>query len=152
MITLRKLATVTLLGLLSPVALDAQDHAGHHADATAEVTAVVEGFHAALADGDTTTLRSLLADDVRILEGGGIETLEEYASHHMGADVAFAQAVPRERGPLHVVVSGVIAWVASTSRAVGTYRDREIDSSGGELMVLSRTDDGTWLIRSISWS
>lgn len=147
-----KVAVVTALALFLPATLHAQDHAAHHSDASSEVSAVVEAFHTALAEGDGESIRGLLAEDVRILEGGGIETLEEYASHHMEADMAFAQAVPRERGPLHVVISGDVAWVTSTSRAVGTYRDREIDSNGGELMVLSRTNDGTWVIRSISWS
>ncbi len=118
----------------------------------ARVTTVVESFHQAMATGDTIAMLALLAPDARILEGGGIETVEDYQSGHMRADVAFAQAVPRERSEAMVFVEGSVAWVVSTSHAVGTYRDRKIDSRGGELMVLTRGDDGLWKIRSISWS
>lgn len=134
----------------------AQDHSGHgtmHAN-TADSVAVasaVGAFHQALASGDTATALDLLAPDARILEGGGIETVEEYASHHLPADMAFAAAVPRERGPLSVQLHGDVAWAMSTSRATGTYREREIDSRGAELAVLIRTDAG-WKIQAIHWS
>ncbi|MEQ9569649.1 MAG: DUF4440 domain-containing protein [Longimicrobiales bacterium] len=120
--------------------------------ATGEIAAVVNGFHEALASGDTATVLGLLAPDARVLEGGGIETVEEYSGGHLPADMAFAQAVPRERSELEVRIEGDLAWVTSTSRAIGTYRGREVDSRGGELMVLARDPDGAWRIRSISWS
>jgi len=138
---------LALLALATPLTLRAQ------ATATApEVAATVNAFHTALATGDTAAILDLLAPDARILEGGGVETVEQYAGGHMPADIAFAQAVPRERSELNVVVQGDVAWVTSTSRAVGSYRGREVDSRGGELMVLSRGPDGGWKIRSISWS
>jgi ketosteroid isomerase-like protein len=116
------------------------------------VAAIVNAFHDALASGDTAAVLSLLGEGARILEGGGVETVEEYAGAHLPADIAFAQAVPRERSELEVRVEGDVAWVTSTSRAVGTYRGREIDSRGGELMVLGRDEDGVWRIQSIGWS
>lgn len=120
------------------------------ADSTAVAT-VIADFHDALARGDTARVLGLLSPDARILEGGGIETVEEYASHHLPADMAFASSVARERGPLHVVVRGEVAWASSTSRATGTYREREIDSRGAELVVLVR-DTGGWKIQAIHWS
>ncbi len=65
--------------------------------------------------------------------------------------MAFAQAVPRERGPLSVMVRGDVAWATSTSRVQGTYRDREIDARGAELAVLTR-HGGQWRIEAIHWS
>ena len=117
----------------------------------AAVAEVVSLFHAALNDGRADDALALLADDAVILEGGGQETKAEYASHHLEADIAFATAVDRVRGDLTVVVEGDVAWAMSTSRTTGEVRGREIDSRGGELMVLSRTPEG-WRIRSISWS
>src|SRR3990170_3043923 len=57
--------------------------------------AVVDAFHAALRRGDTKAALSYLAENALIYEAGGVERgREEYASHHLGADSAFAQAVP----------------------------------------------------------
>lgn len=154
-ITCRSTLAVALI-LASSVGLRAQDHADHagmmmDGDDVAEVSAVVNAFHAALSSGNGEAAAALLTDDVHIMEGGGMETKEDYTSGHLNSDMAFAQAVPRERSELMVVVEGDIAWVTSTSTAVGTYRGREINSRGGELMVLSRTPEG-WMIRAISWS
>jgi len=63
-----------------------------------QVVAVVDAFHAALVAGDSTTALSHLADDVTILESGGVENKEHYRSGHLAGDMRFAQAVPRKRG------------------------------------------------------
>jgi len=118
---------------------------------SAAVAATVARFHEALAAGDSTTVAELLAPDVQILEGGGIETRTQYLSHHYHGDVAFLKAMTRERGTMHMTVAGEAAWVASTSRLHGTYRDRDIDMNSAELMILRRTDDG-WRITAVHWS
>ena len=87
----------------------------------AAVQAVVKGFHAAL---------SFLAADVQILESGGLKSRAQYRGGHPPGDVA---------------------CVVGTSWTQGTYRDRQINSTGAELMVLSRTVDGL-RIRAIHWS
>jgi ketosteroid isomerase-like protein len=117
----------------------------------ATVLAVVKGFHDALAKGDSLAAMAYLAADVRILETGGVETREEYRSGHLSGDIAFARAVPSVRAEPVVTISGDVAWVTSTSRTTGSYRDRQINSAGAELMVLSRTPEG-WRIRAIHWS
>lgn len=113
--------------------------------------AVVERYHEALARGDSTTALSLLAPDAVILESGGVETREEYRSHHLPGDIAFARAARRERGPVRVTIQGDVAWVSSTSASRGEYRGQRVNSAGAELMVLSREGDG-WRIRAIHWS
>lgn len=115
------------------------------------VVAVVNRFHAALEAGDSATALSLLASDVTILESGGTETREEYRSHHLPGDIAFARAVKSERGPLQVRTRGDVAWTVGSSSTQGTYRDRPIDSAGAELMVLTRVASG-WRISAIHWS
>jgi len=119
-------------------------------DSTA-IIAVVEGFQAALAAGDSVRALSYLAPDAVILESGDLETRAEYAAHHLGADMAFVQAVPSTRVTTEVFQDGNTAWVASVSTSKGTYRERPISSQGAELVVLSRTDAG-WRIRAIHWS
>ena len=123
---------------------------GQAAADSAAVVAVIDAFHAALVAGDGARARALLTDDARIVEGGSVETVEEYVSHHLAADMAFAQAVDRDRALSAVEVRGDIAWTLSTSHATGSYRGRDIDSSGAELVVLSRDD--RWRIQAIHWS
>lgn len=115
------------------------------------VLAAVRAFHDALAQGDSAAALQLLADDVVILESGGVETRAEYRGHHLPADIAFAKAVPSVNADPSVTVVGDVAWVSGTSRTTGTYRDRPINSAGAELVVLSRTPDG-WKIRAVHWS
>jgi ketosteroid isomerase-like protein len=118
---------------------------------SAQVVATVDRYHAALASGDSVTALSLLAEDVMILESGGVETKERYRSGHLSGDMRFAQAVPRERSEVTVQVLGDVAWAWSTSITQGQMGDREINSQGAELAVLARVD-GRWLIKSIHWS
>jgi ketosteroid isomerase-like protein len=120
------------------------------ADAAA-VTAVVHDFHAALAAGDSAAALALLTDDVLVLESGGLETRDEYRSHHLPADIEFARAVAARRGELQVRVSDDVAWAASTSTTTGEFRERAINAAGAELMVLVRTTGG-WRIAAIHWS
>jgi ketosteroid isomerase-like protein len=130
--------------------LGAPVRGGTEADSAA-VVSVVDQYHRALAGGDTAAVLRLLAPDAIILESGGVETRSEYLSHHLPGDIAFAQAVARERGPIQVRMSGNTAWTTSTSTTVGEYRGRSINSQGAELMVLTR-NGGEWKIRAIHWS
>lgn len=117
----------------------------------AEVATVVDSYHTALASGDSTTALALLADDVVILESGGIEDKDHYRSGHLAGDMRFAQAVPRERDEIRVVVLGDVAWAYSTSVTQGRMGEREINSQGAELVVLA-LEGGDWKIRAIHWS
>ena len=119
-------------------------------DSTA-IVAAVEGFHAALAAGDSVAALSYLAPDAIVVESGGLETRAEYAAHHLGADMAFARGVPSTRQVAAVRQDGDVAWVASTSTSKGTWQDRPVASQGAELIVLTRTPAG-WRIRAIHWS
>ena len=124
---------------------------GSSATDSAEVAGAVARFHQALSAGDSAGALALLADDVTILEAGGVETRAEYRAHHLGGDIAFARAVRSERGPVRVRVRGDVAWATSTSVTQGTFNGRAINSAGAELMVLTRTPGG-WRISAIHWS
>ena len=115
------------------------------------VVAVIDGFHGALADGDSTRALGFLADDVAILESGGVEDKTHYRSGHLAGDMRFASAIRRERGPVAVTVNGDVAWAHSTNVAQGTVGERQIDSQGAELIVLSRRE-GSWKIQAVHWS
>ncbi len=120
------------------------------ADSTSVMRAVGR-FHEILSTGDTTGLSALLAPDLRVLEGGGVENRQEYLSHHLSEDIAFAKAVNEKKTSFSYTCDGNVAWLVSTSTSTGTFNGRSIDSVGAELMILSRTNKG-WKIRAIHWS
>lgn len=148
-----KTLLVTTLATLatSPILARGQTPAAPQPRDSSAVVATVEAFHTALETGDTAAVRELLAEDVVVAEGGGVESREEYLGGHLGADMAFAGAVTRDSRLVQVTMAGDVAWVASTARRAGTYREREIDSRGAELMVLGH-DGRRWRIRAIHWS
>ena len=114
--------------------------------------AVVDAFHAALRRGDTKAALAHLADNALIYEAGGIERgKQEYASHHLGADSAFAQAVPSTVTRRAGEAIGNVAWIASEGRTTGTYKDKAVDRVTTETMVLRR-QGGAWTIVHIHWS
>jgi hypothetical protein len=94
---------------------------------------------------------SLLTSDVVILESGGIETREDYRAHHLPADIAFAQAVKGDRGPMRVSVRGDIAWASSTTTTTGRVPRPpcEFGWGGARRPDASRTE---WKISAIHWS
>lgn len=136
---------LTPLWLIEPNEAFAQENSDAH------IISIVDAFHGALASGDSTLALSFLAEDAIILESGGIEDREHYRTGHLAADIRFARAVSRERGQIRVTREGDVAWAHSRSTSKGKMGDREIDSRGAELMVLSRTN-GEWKIRAIHWS
>lgn len=118
---------------------------------SSDVAAVVRRFDELMAAGDSTGILGLLADDLTVLESGGMETRSEFRAHHLPADIEFARAVTSEQGPIVVRILGDVAWASSTSTVTGELRGRTISSVSAELMVLSRTPGG-WKIRAIHWS
>lgn len=145
-------AVILLASAVSGVAAHAQSgsSAKYSAD-SASAVAAVERYQEALRTGERAAAVSLLDSSVVILESGELESRQEYIDHHLAADMAFAKAVASRREVKAVTVKGNVAWVASTNRSLGTFRDRRIDSDGAELMVLSRDSRG-WKIAAIHWS
>jgi len=145
---MNRLGIILLLaGVLAPsntIAQQAQED-------SAAVARVVHQFHTALSTGDSSAAMALLADDVLILESGGVETRDEYRAHHLAADIQFAQAVPTTTGPPMIRMREGVAWAITTSVTKGTFNGREVNSAGAELMVLTHEREG-WRIRSIHWS
>ncbi len=136
---------IALGGLLAtPAVVQAQS-------VEADVIAVIDSYHSALASGDSVTALAMLADDVTILESGNVEDKEHYRSGHLAGDMRFAAAVPRERSDITVTLMGDVAWAWSTSITEGQMGEREINSQGAELMVVAR-EGGAWKIKAIHWS
>ena len=138
------------VGLLLPLAVS--DIIGQAASAdTAEVKAAVEGFHHALVQADRAAALVLLAPDATILESGESQTRAEYERDHLDEDIAFARATTTERSSLKIQQEGNVAWTTAMSKTTGTFNGRKIDSTGVELIVLTKGDSG-WRIKAIHWS
>ena len=116
-----------------------------------QIAATVGAFHAALKKGDCAAVMALLAPDAHILEGGHAESREEYEKGHLASDIEFAQAVASTRENVVARQEGSAGWVTSSSRVSGSFKGRDVNSAGAELIVLSKTADG-WRIRAIHWS
>jgi ketosteroid isomerase-like protein len=157
----RSLCLAAALFLMTPaVAVQAHDPAPAPASQAqgalqaeaVEPAAVVDAFHAALKAGDTAGALALLAEEAMIFEAGGAErSRAEYASHHLGADAAFAAAVESTMLRRSGRVDGDMAWIMSEGRTTGQFNGRAVDRLTAETMVLRRGPDG-WRIQHIHWS
>jgi ketosteroid isomerase-like protein len=150
------LGTVFALSIpvISLSGLQARVKSGSSRDPAADSVAIIRvasRFHAALENGDTTTIKQLLAPDLQVLEGGEVETRAEYLAHHLAADIEFAKSVRSESRLTSFSREGSVAWLVSTSSARGTFRGRPVNSLGAELMILSKARSG-WQIRAVHWS
>ena len=147
------------LAVLSATPGFAQDHAHGHTQAAASVAVeaadaavAVDAFHAALKAGDTAAALALMAPDVMIFEEGSAErSRDEYESHHLGSDAAFAAASEATVARRSGWADGDIAWITSEGRTTGQFNGRAVDSLTAETMVLKRYADG-WRIHHIHWS
>ena len=117
-----------------------------------EAAKAVDTFHAKLASGDGAAAATLLAEGALIFESGHAErSRAEYASHHAGADAAYAAAVPSKLTHRAGFVEGDTAWIVSESRSTGTYKDKPVDRVTTETMILRKTAEG-WRIAHVHWS
>jgi hypothetical protein len=115
------------------------------------VLGTIERFHESLFRGDSAAVLDLLHPDAVVLEGGAVETREEYRSGHLAADIEYLKATRTWRGPIAVTVIGNAAWARSTSTTERTVEGQVRRGVGAELIVLSKTERG-WQVRAIHWS
>lgn len=112
----------------------------------------VNAFQAALKAGDGESARGFLDAGVLIYESGFVErSAEEYAGHHMPADMAFVGAMTIELISQTETTSGDMATVISETRTFGTFNDKDYNLQGTGTMVLRRDGEG-WKITHIHWS
>lgn len=113
---------------------------------------VVDAFHFALKSGDRRKALELLAADITIFEQGRVErSRTEYAKTHLAEDIAFASATQRTVARRSSRLLGNSAWVLSINRTRGKFRNRAVDFTTDETMVLARVG-GKWRIVHIHWS
>lgn len=155
---IQTLTLVTLSLLSTPGwAHDPKDHmpaaAAPQIDTqTQPAVAVVEQFSKALQAGDMDQVRTLLADDVLILESGGAErSREEYLGHHAGADAAFLRDAHVQVKQRVAKAQGSLAWVGTESELHASKDGKPLTLLSTETMVLRKVG-ADWRIAHIHWS
>ena len=132
--------------MLSAVFLIASAVADHPA------AAFVDGWHAALRGDRREAVLELMATDVTVYESGEAENnRDEYAGHHLDADMSFARATTTTIEDRRVVEMGQAALVLSRTATAGAFEGKPVSSRGVETMVLRRVD-GEWRNAHIHWS
>jgi ketosteroid isomerase-like protein len=115
------------------------------------VIKTLDAFHQAIFENDSQAAKNLLSESVRILEGGNIETKEEYLSHHFHSDGKFLSAMKQKVESQTVTIEGNTAWVSTQTHTWGTYSDSKLDLNSLELAVLKK-GEGNWQITALHWS
>lgn len=122
------------------------------AQAPQSPTDVVDAFHEALQSGDRRRALEQLAADVLVFEQGRIDrSRTDYAREHLGEDIGFASSTKHTVLRRAAKVQGSVAWIMSVNRTRGRFRDRNIDLTTDETIVLTRVGN-KWRIVHIHWS
>lgn len=141
-------AAIALGALVVPAVVRAQEAESIDEE---QVRAVVAGFKAALAAGDSTTALGYLHPDVVVYEAGHAESLAEYRAAHLAADMEFSASVQTTPVQQGVIVRDEMALWVSEGDSKGEFRGRTIESHGTETMVLVPSPAG-WKILHVHWS
>jgi hypothetical protein len=122
------------------------------APAPADAKDALTAFYAALAAGDKAGALELLAPGVAIYESGYVEaSRDEYARHHLGADIAFARSSTRKVLRHNEKDAGNVAIIWEETETTGASGAKPVHSFGTETAVLEKSGD-RWLITHVHWS
>lgn len=137
----------TALVLVALSACARQDTAKDEAD----VRTTLESFYAAMKNAENSVAMALVADGAVFVEGGRLETRDEYEKNHLPADISFEKQVTGKRGPWQITFRDDTAWAIATTDYDGIFDGAPVAFTSAQLAVLTREDAG-WRIRSIHWS
>ncbi len=112
----------------------------------------VNQFRGAMQDGHVARVLAVLAPDVLIYEAGEQQaSRDEYAAHHLKADLAFLAKVYVDTLGQTSRVDGNSAWVMPRSRLVSREADPRPPATVTETVVLRRSA-ADWQIVHVHWS
>ncbi|MBT2142914.1 MULTISPECIES: c-type cytochrome [unclassified Rhodanobacter] len=123
---------------------------GMKPNAAPAAEAVARAFQAALQRGDRAAVLALLAPDASISEGGHTQSRDEYASGHLGEDIAFLKTARITPVWLGSMPMGDTAMVGSESDMQTTVKGKPATLRSREMLNL-RKDGDSWKIVSIQW-
>ena len=120
--------------------------------AAATPSETVSAFHAAIHAGDKERALALMSPAVMIYESGYVErTRDEYANHHLAADIAFSKATTRKVLRHSERVDGAVATVLDETETSGAFKGKPVHSFSVETVLLEKQGDG-WVIVHVHWS
>jgi len=143
---MRKLTLAITILLFSSIALIAQQSSEKEV-----VAKTLTDLETAIIENNSELTGKILHSDVTILEGGGMETKQQYLSHHFHSDGKFLSAIDREKVSQEIKIEGNIAWVTSKTKMTGTYSGKDIDMTSLELAVLKK-ENKEWKVVALHWS
>jgi hypothetical protein len=112
----------------------------------------LSSFYAALASGDRTKALALLSPSVAIYESGHVESSrEEYGSHHLAGDIAFAKTSTRKVRKHSEKIEGNLAVIWEETETTTSSGSKPGISYGTETALLENVD-GQWRITHVHWS
>ena len=115
-------------------------------------TETVAAFHDALASGKAEQASALLSPSIQIYESGHVErSRDEYAGHHLPADMAFAKATSSKVLKQAEHVDGKLAVVMRETETTGKYKGNSVHLFGTETALLEKQGE-QWIITHVHWS
>jgi ketosteroid isomerase-like protein len=118
----------------------------------ADVKAAIESFYAAMKKADPKAAMAMIAPDAMFVESGRLETRQQYEESHLPADIDFEKQITGKRSPWRITINGDTAWGIASTEYQGTVDGGDVSFVSRQLAVVTRGEDGKWLIRSIHWS
>ena len=116
-----------------------------------EIKSWLASYDAAFASKDLSRLAAFYHPDVTIYEGGGINTgWADYRDHHLGPELVDMQSPTLSHSNITVNMlgkDGTVAYVTSEYRLKTRMKDRDVDASGLETLIVVKQADGGWKIR-----
>lgn len=123
---------------------------GLKARAVPNAEEVAVAFHRALQQGNRDAVLALLSADVTVSEAGHTQSRSEYASGHLGEDIAFLKTAEIKPISLASMPKGDGAVVGSDSEIRKTVDGQLKILRSRELLTLKR-ENGAWKITAIDW-
>jgi mono/diheme cytochrome c family protein/ketosteroid isomerase-like protein len=112
--------------------------------------AVAASFHTARQKGDREAVLALLAPEVRISEGGQTQSREEYASGHLGEDIAFLKSAQVKPVSVGSMAMGETAMVGTETQITMTDKKSPTTLRSRELLSL-KLEGASWKIVAVRW-
>jgi ketosteroid isomerase-like protein/cytochrome c553 len=128
-----------------PISLD-----GLKAKAVPDAEQVALAFHRALQKGDRDAVIELLSGEATVNEAGHTQSLDEYASGHLGEDIAFLKTAQVKPISLASMPIGETAMVGSESEIRTTADGQPKVQRSREMLTLKR-ETGAWKIVAVRW-
>jgi mono/diheme cytochrome c family protein len=123
---------------------------GFKPNAVPAAEVVAGAFHSALQRGDRDAVLALLAPEVTIREGGQTQSRDEYASGHLGEDIAFLKSAQLTPVSLASMPMGETSRVGTETQITMLRKGEPAKLRSREMLTLKR-HGSAWTIVDVQW-